>query len=386
MRIGIDVRTLETGHRLRGIGAYASNLIRALPRVTHPNEYVFLTQQTPSAASELLARTKDMHFGDMLIRRAVDPTKYNWYRDQWDVPMAVSRARLDALFILDQLSCPYWRTVPTVVTVHDLIQISSLSHSQWKYQLKLAPVRRADAVIAISQAVKRDIIEQLHIAEDRITVVYNGYNEHVFQPAHSLPAVATFRKKLLGNRADNYLLYIGSYREHEPRKNLNFLLEVFCEFAKTDIGRTTALVMVGAPGPEADRLRQLAPPSIRDRVQFTGHVAHDELAPYYHAASAFLFPSLLEGFGLPPLEAMAAGCSVIAANTTSLPEVVGDGGVLLDPTDKVAWVRALTEAMTGGCAVDAQRRRGFAQALKFSWDTCARESIAVAERVAREAI
>ena len=225
-KIGIDVRTLETSHKFRGIGAYSRELLKEIIKQDRTNDYIFFTQCVPSSASKL-ARNKHFKHKDALIRKAKDPLMYNWYKDQVYFPRAIKRSKVELIHVLEQLSVPFMKNVKTIATVHDLIQIGKLSPHTFKSKIKIFPTKNVDRIIAISEAVKKELINNLRIDPKKIKVIYNGYDQELFKPSVNKKPIYDIRNKLLERpKEDKMLLYIGSYGEHEPRKNVNFLIEV----------------------------------------------------------------------------------------------------------------------------------------------------------------
>lgn len=371
MKIGIDIRTLETAHRFRGIGVYARELISQISQIDAKNKYVFFSQKDNEKLDFI--KNKNFHYQNLQIRKNADFSKYNWPLDQIYFPCALKKSHVDLVHILDQLSCPIAKPAKTIVTVHDLIQVTGYHKTNIKNKIKLWPVKHADKIIAISQAVKKDLEEVLKINPARIKVIYNGYNQKLFVPVDDKKN-KLFRKKLVGN--GKYLLYIGSFGQYEPRKNLDFLIKMFQKLSERGNSSNILLVMVGVLGPESERLKKIIKDrNIDDKVKFVGHVKHQDLPKYFQAAEIFLFPSLCEGFGLPPLEAMASGTPVISSNKTSLPEVIGNGGILLDPDDLNQWVLQIENLLDDYTLRKELIGKGLLQAKKFSWKKCAQETI-----------
>jgi len=181
--------------------------------------------------------------------------------------------------------------------------------------------------------------------------------------------------------SDIVIMYLGS---EEPRKNLALILNAICRLKKILPG--VKLLKVGGSQMGGDRRSVLAlirELHLEDEVVFTGQVAESDLPRYYNAADLFVFPSFYEGFGLPPLEAMACGCPVVASDATSLPEVVGNAGYLINPRDVEGFATAMAGLLTdmGGSNRDSLVARGLAQAKKFSWDVSARQTMDVYEKV-----
>ena len=273
-----------------------------------------------------------------------------------------------------------------IVTVHDLIRHTDLTtggglistpsrRDAAGLRRDYAGLHRADHLIAVSEATRRDLIDQLGISPELITVVYEGVDTARFRPSGTRP------------RTDPYVLYVGS---EQPRKNLPALLRAFAEVKRDPELRRLRLVKVGAPqsgdalsGPELrERTRQVvAELRLDDDVVFTGHVPDEELAAYYTHAECLVLPSLYEGFGFPPLEAMACGCPVIVSAAGSLPEVAGDAALLIDPRSVDDLARTLYVVLTDPALRADLRRRGAKRAGAFTWARTAQRTLEVYERV-----
>ena len=267
--------------------------------------------------------------------------------------------------------------VPMVVTVHDL---SFLRHPAWfradravyyKYAIGQS-VRAARRILADSHATAADLEELLHVPRERIDVVYLGVDA-AFQPASGTAVAAAREKYALPPR---YILYAGT---HEPRKNLPRLVEAWSrEAAQLE----QDLVLAGRHGWKNGALEEaIAASPHKERIHRPGFIAREDLPALMSGADAFAFPSLLEGFGLPPLEAMACGTPVLTSNTSSLPEVVGDAAVLVTPEDTADVARGLREVLARGAALG---ERGRARAADFTWERCARAALASYRRAAEE--
>ena len=269
---------------------------------------------------------------------------------------------------------------PFILTVHDLIRFFDLSgrevlihrpnvRDRLLLRLDYAAMKRASALIAVSQTTKRDLVRHLGVPDERIAVVYQGIDHERFRPVD---------RRLLD---EPYLLFVGS--EH-PRKNLAAVLRAFAVLKHEPGLRDLKLVKVGAPGGSEAPFREQTLALVRSLgleadVIFTGRVPDDDLPAWYSGALCLAWPSLYEGFGFPPLEAMACGCPVVASTRGSLPEILGPAALLVEPQDLdglVAAIRALV--------LDRSPRvveRGLAHASRFSWDRTSRETIRVYESV-----
>lgn len=255
---------------------------------------------------------------------------------------------------------------PYIVTVHDLVRTcirfgKETVTERILLKLDIRGIKRASQVIADSQNTRNDLIKYLAIPDDRISVIYCGVDHSLFKPYNIKP---------LDKR---YILYVGSER---PRKNLDRLFEAFAKL-KTEFPELK-LVKVGTPGRSEtyrrNTMRKLDSLGITQDVIFIDFTSELELAYYYSSASLLAYPSLYEGFGLPPLEAMACGCPVVASNTSSLPEVMGEAGIMVDPYDTDSLAQAMREVLTNSKLRDDMVRKGLEQVKKFSWERAAEQT------------
>ena len=261
-----------------------------------------------------------------------------------------------------------------VITVHDLARISfdfdkETTMEKFLLRLDVRGIKRAAHIIAVSQNTKDELVRYLRIPLDKISVVYNGVDHDIFKPSAG--------KKLVDKP---YILYVGSER---PRKNLPRLLQAFSQI-RADF-RGLKLLKLGPFGRSYEfrkqTLKQVERLQISADVIFVDHVAEDDLPYYYSAASMLVYPSLYEGFGLPPVEAMACGCPVVTSNVSSLPEVVGDAALMIDPYNVDALAKAMAEILTNDGLRRGMIERGLAQAEKFSWEKTAAETLEIHEKV-----
>jgi glycosyltransferase involved in cell wall biosynthesis len=262
---------------------------------------------------------------------------------------------------------------PFIVTVHDLVRScfgfarETLSEKAL-LKLDVRHIKRASHIIAVSQSTRNDLIKYLKIPGDRVSVIYNGVDHDVFKP---------YDTKLLDKP---YILYAGSER---PRKNLGRLFEAFARL-KTEFPELK-LVKAGDVGRSEkyrrDIMKTLTSLGITGDVVFVEHVSELDLARYYSVARLLVYPSLYEGFGLPLLEAMACGCPVVTSNTSSLPEVVGEAGIMVNPYDTDSLAQAMRQVLTDDELRDEMVRKGLEQATKFSWEKTAEQTRQVYERV-----
>lgn len=348
--IGIDAQT-TLGNKT-GFGFYVKNLIEYLNIIDTENAYFYFKPENQTDLST--------------------PQRFIW--DQLTLPIRANRAGID-LFHQPCFSAPMLFKGKVVATICDLIGMlfgEDIPFWSRQYFGKWMPFsyRRADKIITISENTKKDVVRLLKIPAEKITVTHLAADK-CFKPIRDGEEIQRIKNKY--KTGGKYLLHVGTLH---PRKNLEFLVKVFSRISS--IFPEYNLVLTGKKGWYYEKLYNLINAlGLKDNVVFTGYLPDEDAPCLYNGASVFLFPSLYEGFGLPPLEAMGCGIPVISSNTSSLPEVVGDAGILLSPKDEKAWVAAIKHLLENPAALSAMAEKSIKQAGKFSWDKCARETLAV---------
>jgi glycosyltransferase involved in cell wall biosynthesis len=274
---------------------------------------------------------------------------------------------------------------PSVVTIHDCIHLmfpqylpNRLAYAYARAQMWSA-ARRSDCILTVSEASKRDILHLFNVPPEKIVVVYNAIDSH-FSVAPSEDAVARVRERYQLDH--KFVLYVGNIK---PHKNLVRLIEAFHELRRGEL-EDLKLLIIGDQISKLPSLRRAVHRhKLHKQVRFLGYVADDQLAILYRLASVFVFPSLYEGFGLPPLEAMASGTPVVASNVSSLPEVVGDAAVLVNPYDVDAIVEGLARVLTDPVLAADMSRKGIERAREFSWERSVAKTWAVYQTIAGKA-
>ncbi len=364
MRVYVDVSAAV--HRRAGLGRYAESLTRAL-YAAHPESLgVFFNREAgiePLAGLDSLP-THSVAWGYKVWRMAVLLGQVA--ARPWD------RLLPDAtLFHATEHLLPPFRDLPTVLTVHDLIFRHLPQHhkplNRWYLNLALPLFcRRATHIIAVSQATKRDLVAAYHLPPEKITVIHEAADPR-FKPASAPAKEAVRRRYALPER---FMLYVGTI---EPRKNLVRLLRVWERLYRA--GEVPPLVIAGKRGWLSDGFfAALEASPERQAVRLTGYVPDEDLPALYSAAESFVFPSVYEGFGLPPLEAMACGTPVVCANVSSLPEVVGEAALTCDPYDEASLAESLRRLHRDPALRQQLRERGLRQAARFSWARAAQET------------
>lgn len=388
LRIAIDARPLQTGSRYQGIGTYTYHLIRGIVELEPDHDVLVLA--FGDAPLEIDCRRG--RYERVTLRRPLKHYKggkkqaLTELQDSFLMPLDLLRARADVYHNPLVLGTAWRYPCKSVVTVHDLITLIFpelyLGGGRWMRRVH-AHAARASHLITVSESSKRDIVERMGVAAERIAVTYEAADE-LFVSEHSDDAKRRVRARF-GLREDRrFLLYTAGMTAADPRKNVREFLGVFARLVAGGFDDVD-LVIAGKKGPatppivaEAERL------GLGERVRFTDFVPTEDLPVLYHLAAAFIFPSRYEGFGLPVVEAMASGTPVVSSDRTSLPEVAGDAAVLVDPDDLDGWFEATRRILTDPVHAAELRRKGLARAAGFSWERLARETLAVYERVAGE--
>jgi glycosyltransferase involved in cell wall biosynthesis len=379
--VAIDARHLQTVARVRGIGRYTRNLLAAFAR-RGPSDirWTLLRLRNFPAAEPGLLPAHD----DIATSRLRRPELSMLALDPLLLSLELAGKGID-VYHSTQLSLPLRRDFPAVVTVHDLAPLiwpahylrlpySRVGHA-WQYAL----ARRADAVIAVSEATKRDVIERLGVPEDRVSVVPEAVDS-AFDPPPAEEGRALARAGFAV--PDRYVLYVGQF---DPRKNVRGLLRAFAVAAERE--RDLRLVIVGDLGKLSSHLRDAleAEHAPRDQVIVTGFVDDPTLAALYAGAECLLHAAFLEGFGLTALEALAAGTPVVGYAGGAVAEVVGDAGLLVPSGEEQALGLALRRFLDDGALRANLRARARSRASAFSWDRTADETLTVYRRVAARA-
>lgn len=366
MRIGIDGRLVF--YHQAGIGQYILRLTDALAALDRENEY-YLFQSAKD-------RTRLVDAPNFHRRILYTPSHHRFERLAMSAEMLPHT--LDVFHSPDFIP-PRRVRAPAVITVHDLAFLlypRFLTPDAARYYGQIDPASRSAAhIIAVSQSTKRDVTRLLGVPDDKVTVIYEAAHPSS-RPLDGREARAHVARKY-GIEGD-FILFVSTI---EPRKNLPTLIAAYKKLR--DAYKSAAqLVVAGHKGWLTEEVdAAVAKYNVQDSVCFLGAVPTEELAFLYNAARAFALPSFYEGFGLSPLEAMASGLPVIVSNVSSLPEVVGDAGLLIDPNDVDGWAVALNRVLTDDDLRAEMAAKGIKRAALFSWERAARETLSVYRKV-----
>ena len=379
MRIGIDyTAAVRQG---AGIGRYTRELVRALAELDQGHDYVLFAAtggQRPADAgwpSSFQMRSAPLSDRALAIL---------WHRLQLPLWVELVTGPVD-IFHSPDFVLPPVRRAKTLVTVHDLsfIRYPQCADAGLRaYLNKVVPrsVHRADLVLADSQSTKDDLVELLGVKPARIEVVYPGVEER-FHPIEDQAHLEGVRKQY--NLPPRFILGLGTL---QPRKNFVRLIEAFADLRSFDVAQDKSaicdlhLVIVGGKGwLYEDIFAAVEQLGLEEKVIFPGFVADEHLPALYNLADLFVFPSFYEGFGLPPLEALACGRPVITSDASSLPEVVGEAGLMVEATDTGALAEAMKRVLEDNALQEEMTARGLEQAKKFTWEKAAAKLLSLYE-------
>ena len=375
VKIAIDIRRMTEF----GVGTYTRNIVRALGRLDHENKYSLIG--SPEKVAEIGLLPPNFHTVPL-------PDRDTTVKGYFDFRAILKRLNCDLVHVPHLFWLPRNLPCPYVMTVHDVLEhmYRTRDHSGLRRSLHHHLTRRvmkgAARLFAVSKFTKSEIEKLFDIPAGRIEVVYNAIDER-FLAGHATEA----DRQLLAERyvvTHPFLLYAGRI---SPHKNVVRIIEAFsalkAELEKNEKFPDLKLIIIGDElSKHPDLRRTVIRGGVQNDVRFMGFVPIEVLRIFYDAAKIFVFPSLYEGFGLPPLEAMAHGTPVVTSNSSSLPEVVGNAAVLVNPENVFEIMRALHRVLLDQALRDKLKQRGYEQATKFSWEASARQILAVYQDVA----
>ncbi|HLZ57505.1 MAG TPA: glycosyltransferase family 1 protein [Ktedonosporobacter sp.] len=378
MKIGINAQFFQ--YPATGSGQYMIHLLNALAEIDTHNEYVLLGSQ-PVEEGRTSATSFPYHVSPVpgFAKNNQNIAKLFW--EQLTGPAAARNAGVD-IFHVPYFAPPLLPRTPTVVTIHDVIPLRLPAYqpdARVKAYMNLVAraSHRATMIITVSQHAKQDIVDALKLPAERIRVIYQAASEEC-RPITDPAKLAAMRARYgLGER---YIFYLGGL---DQRKNVPQLVRAFAHLQKQIGDPNLQLFISGNPdkqkGPLFPDPRPLGVDLGMDGQIVYRFVEDEDKPAVYSGASLFVFPSLYEGFGLDPLEAMSCGAPVVCSNRTSLPEVVGDAALTVDPEDTRALVQAMRNVLTDSALEADLRARSLQQAAKFSWRKTAEETLQVYE-------
>ena len=384
IRIGIDARFF--GPKQKGLGRYVQKLVEGLEKTDTQNQYVIFLRKDNWHDF----KPRSPNFKKVLA-------DYRWYtlKEQVYMPFKIWQQHVD-LMHFPHFNLPLFYLSPYIVTIHDLVlkrfpTQRATTLGPFRYWLKnlgyriviYSAVKRAKKIVAVSQFTKQDIVNHFRIDPGKIDVIYEGGPENIRQ--QSLPMTAQLAAARELQLEKPYLLYVGNAF---PHKNLGRLISAFAKLISMKQTKhkhkDLQLVLVGELDYFYRRLKNLAHfslPDIRNRIIFTGFVSDEDLDILYANADAYIFPSMCEGFGLPPLEAMAYGCPVLSSEATCLPEILGSAAIYFNPLKIGEMATKIQQVLEDRPLRKKMISRGYQQAIGYRWSEMAARTAALYSRI-----
>jgi len=373
LRVGVNAHllSLRSDYRDAGVSSYINYLLTYLP------------DADPNIEFHAYLHDQELPCHRWRVHRSFLPTDNPWIRILWEQFMQPVLLRRHANDVVHGpvYVAPLVCSCPRIITVHDLSfvrcpeYLPSLKSRYLRLFTRLS-AHRASKIIAVSTSTKRDLLQWLDLESDRVEVIHHGV-EDVYRPIQDHRQIAEFRQRR--HLPEKMILFVGTL---EPRKNVEILIQAYGRLKRGGAIPHT-LVIGGAKGWAYKRIyASIGELGLSDQVFFAGFLPRKELPLWYNAADLFVYPSLYEGFGLPPLEAMACGTPVITSNTTSLPEVVGGAAITVDPLDVEGLADAMYSVLSSGSLREWLSQAGRERARQFTWERTARATALVYRQAA----
>ena len=373
MRIGIDAHPLSD--QRRGIGNYVYNITKHLGMMDGENEYFLYSEcdfELPFENHRWHKRIQPVpifHRVDIIRWWFLQDARKRTIKDGIDIFWS-TRALLPPYLPMKQVLTVYdliWHYFPTTMSRGDFLICKLLAKKS---------IKRADHICSISEATAMSLEKVLHVKKSKISIVYPGSTEYhqSYCKDESAKYIADKFKT-----SENYILTVGTV---QPRKNIEGLLKAF-RVLLDDFNIDSQLLIAGGKGWQDSKIFETYKKLrfTERQVKFLGYVPDEDMPRLYSGAELFVFPSFYEGFGLPPLEAMAFGCPIITSNTSSLPEVVGDAGIMVGPSDTRGLAKAIMEVLSNKKIKNDLEQKSLERAKFFSWEKAAREMLFILSRV-----
>lgn len=362
MKIALNGLIIDS--RRAGIGHYGYNLINSLVGLSQEEYTVYLQKSV------------ELDYNNVVYKGEYNKSYKRIFLEQLVLPFQYNNASI--VHFIDYSSPLLNIRRPFIITIHDLAFYkypSSFTLGSRKIKQVLTPIgiKRAAAIIAVSENTKKDIVELFPKAAEKVKVVYPGRPN--YGKVTNMSELERVKRKY--NIYGQYILSVGTL---EPRKNIIRLLKAFEMVSKVD--KNLKLVLTGSKGwMYGDIFKQISSLEAKSRIILTGYVNDDELPCLYSGAKLFVYPSLYEGFGLPPLEAMCCGTPVVVSDSSSLSEVVGDAGVYVDPTEIESISNGIIQVMNDSKLREKLIKKGYEQSKKFSWDNAASQVVDIYHQI-----
>ena len=372
MKIGIEAQRIFR-HKKHGMDYVVLEEIKQLQALDKENEYFIFVKPGPDVC---LADTANVHVVEVRC-----PSYPLW--EQYALPKAARKCGVELLHCTSN-TAPIRCGIPLILTLHDIIFLeprdkrnkSMYQNMGWLYRRIVVPriIKKCRRIITVSNFEKRNIMTKLELPDSMVTMIYNGYNQW-FEPMADDKAI----KKYID--AGGYFFFLGNT---DPKKNSERTIVAYAEYLKQSKTRRKLLVADLSEKAIDDILARNGIEDIRGNIVMSGYIHNKDLACIYSHAFAFLYTSLRESFGIPLLEAMACGTPVVSSNTSAIPEVAGNGALLVDPTDPRQIAAALLSLERDGQLLQQTKEYGLERVKNFSWENTARGVVDIYHEIGKE--
>lgn len=374
MRIGIDGRAAKW-YRGTGIGTYTYQLINCLNRIDTINKYLLFM---PNNCKNDMSLKENFHLN------SIPEGSSSSFWDEVNIPNILKDKNIQLYHVPQNgVGLPMDKNCPFIITLHDVIPYKmpeTVSDRYLEIFTREIPkiISICDGIITVSNYSKKDIVEAFNLPENKVHVTHLA-SEDIYKPLNKI--ISKYIAKRYYSIDGDFILYVGGF---SPRKNIIGLIDSFSKLLSS-YKRDIKLVIAGKKGKSYDIYRNRAEElHILDKVLFPGFISIEHLPYIYNASKLFVYPSFYEGFGLPPIEAMSCGIPVIASNITSIPEVVGDGGLLVNPRDTDNLCNAMLEVLSDNGLYEELVTAGMAKASELSWEKTAKDTIGIYTKIIKE--
>ncbi|NMM61580.1 glycosyltransferase family 4 protein [Clostridium sp. P21] len=365
MKVGIDARAAKW-YRGTGIGTYTYQLINCLNKIDNTNDYLLFTPENSQSTIPLKSNFK---------LSSISEESEGSFWDEVNIPNILKNKDIDLYHIPQNgVGLPYDKKCSFIITLHDVIPYKmpeTVSHRYLKIFSEQIPmiVSKCDGIITVSNHSKKDIVEAFNFPEDKVYVTPLAA-EDIYKPLNKALSKNIIKKNY--SIDGDFILYVGGF---SPRKNIIGLIEGFSKllnYYKNDI----KLVIAGKRGKSYELYKKRAEElNISDKIIFPGFILIDHLPYLYNASKLFVYPSFYEGFGLPPIEAMSCGIPVIGSNSTSVPEVLGNSGLLIDPNNIDELCNSMLKILYDKNLREELILSGLVRSSKLTWEKTAKQTL-----------
>lgn len=377
MKIGIDIRTLMD-RNYSGVPEYTLNLLKAIFKLDHENEYRLFYNN----AKDISGRMPKFDYPNVKIIKTRYPNKVlNYFLFK-----PFNAPKIDKMLDVDLFFMPHFNFIglsgraKSILTIHDLsfLRYGEYFSSRKNFWHKMVNVKKIvnkfDYIVAVSESTKNDLIDLFKFDPEKIKVIYSGVGDEYKKIDLENPSTKNKTAEIINKYSlpEKFILFLGTI---EPRKNIEGLISAYDKLRSNNEGLAEyKLIIAGGRGWKSGKIYEAVKKSkYKDDIIFTGYIENDEKLYFYNLASLFAYPSFYEGFGFPPLEAMACGTPIISSFSSSLPEIAGDSGILINPYNSDDLAKAMEDILTNPRLKEDLVNKGFERIKLFNWENTAKE-------------